>query len=59
MAERRLTETLRGDVPAALRHLDRAQSIIGAHGAQLGTLHQDRVERTRSSPTSRSRTDRS
>ncbi|MFI5682955.1 CHAT domain-containing protein [Streptomyces sp. NPDC051636] len=39
-----MMETLRGDVPAALRHLDRAQSIIGAHGAQLGTLHQDRTE---------------
>ncbi|MEV6008658.1 CHAT domain-containing protein [Streptomyces sp. NPDC051976] len=37
-------ETLRGDVPAALRHLDRAERIIGAHGAQLGTLHQDRAE---------------
>jgi CHAT domain-containing protein/tetratricopeptide (TPR) repeat protein len=39
-----LMETLRGDVPAALRHLDRAESIIGARGAQLGTLHQDRAE---------------
>jgi tetratricopeptide (TPR) repeat protein len=39
-----LMETLRGDVPAALRHLDRAERIIGAHGAQLGTLHQDRAE---------------
>jgi tetratricopeptide (TPR) repeat protein len=39
-----LMETLRGDVPAALRHLDRAEEIIAAHGAQLGTLHQDRAE---------------
>ncbi|MFI5906301.1 CHAT domain-containing protein [Dactylosporangium sp. NPDC051541] len=39
-----LMETLRGDVPAALRDLDRAERIIGAHGAQLGTLHQDRAE---------------
>lgn len=39
-----LMETLRGDVPAALRHLDRAERIIGAYGAQLGTLHQDRAE---------------
>jgi tetratricopeptide (TPR) repeat protein len=37
-------ETLRGDVPAALAHLDRAERIIAAHGAQLGTLHQDRAE---------------
>ncbi|WP_248960011.1 CHAT domain-containing protein [Sphaerisporangium perillae] len=39
-----LMETLRGDVPAALRHLDRAEHIIGSYGAQLGTLHQDRAE---------------
>jgi tetratricopeptide (TPR) repeat protein len=39
-----LMETLRGDVPAALRHLDRAESIIAEHGAQLGTLYQDRAE---------------
>jgi tetratricopeptide (TPR) repeat protein len=39
-----LMESLRGDVPAALRHLDRAERIIGARGAQLGTLHQDRAE---------------
>ncbi|WP_236790944.1 CHAT domain-containing tetratricopeptide repeat protein [Amycolatopsis sp. GM8] len=39
-----LMETLRGDVPAALRHLGRAEEIIAAHGAQLGTLHQDRAE---------------
>ncbi|GAA3611998.1 CHAT domain-containing protein [Microlunatus ginsengisoli] len=37
-------DTLRGDVPAALRQLDRAEAIIGAHGAQLGTLHQDRAQ---------------
>ncbi|MGN9812833.1 CHAT domain-containing protein [Micromonospora sp. BQ11] len=39
-----MMETLRGDVPAALRHLDRAERIIAAHGAQLGTLYQDRAE---------------
>jgi tetratricopeptide (TPR) repeat protein len=39
-----LMETLRADVPAGLSHLDRAERIIGAHGAQLGTLYQDRTE---------------
>jgi len=39
-----LMESIRGDVPAALAHLDRAEQIIAAHGAQLGTLHQDRAE---------------
>jgi tetratricopeptide (TPR) repeat protein len=37
-------ESLRGDVPAALAHFDRAEQIIAAHGAQLGTLYQDRSE---------------
>jgi tetratricopeptide (TPR) repeat protein len=37
-------ETFRGDIPAALAHLDRAEQIITAHGAQLGTLYQDRAE---------------
>jgi tetratricopeptide (TPR) repeat protein len=36
--------TLRGDVPAALAHFDRAERITAAHGAQLGTIHQDRGE---------------
>ncbi|MGD9527931.1 MAG: CHAT domain-containing protein [Pseudonocardia sp.] len=39
-----LMETARGDVPAALAHFDRAEQIIGAHGAQLGTGHQCRSE---------------
>ena len=37
-------ESLYGDVPAALAHLARAEKIVAAHGAQLGTLHQDRAE---------------
>ncbi|MDX3187344.1 CHAT domain-containing protein [Streptomyces sp. MN03-5084-2B] len=37
-------ETFRGDVPAALGHLDRAERIISAHGAQLGWVHRHRAE---------------
>lgn len=35
---------LRGDVPAALDYLQRAERRIRAHGAQLGRLLQDRAE---------------
>jgi tetratricopeptide (TPR) repeat protein len=37
-------ETLRGDVPAALAHLDRAEQIIGALGGQLGPVFTDKSE---------------
>ncbi|HVK23956.1 MAG TPA: CHAT domain-containing protein [Actinokineospora sp.] len=37
-------ETMRGDVPAALAHLDRAEAAIGAHGGQLGPVFSDRAE---------------
>jgi tetratricopeptide (TPR) repeat protein len=37
-------ETLRGDVPAALGHLTRAEETIGAHGGQLGPVFLDRSE---------------
>jgi tetratricopeptide (TPR) repeat protein len=37
-------ETLRGDVPAALAHLDRAEQIIGALGGQLGPVYTDQCE---------------
>ncbi|GAB3438949.1 CHAT domain-containing protein [Actinophytocola sediminis] len=37
-------ETLRGDVPAALAHLDRAEQIIGALGGQLGPVYSDQCE---------------
>src|SRR6266545_2709889 len=35
-------ETLRGDVPAALAHLDRAEQIIGTHGGQVAPVRYDR-----------------
>ena len=41
---RALMLTVSGDVPAALAELDRAEAIIGRHGAQLGTLYQDRAQ---------------
>ncbi|MGW5722018.1 CHAT domain-containing protein [Amycolatopsis sp. NPDC003865] len=37
-------ESQRGDVPAALACLDRAEEIIGAHGGQLAPVLQDRAE---------------
>ncbi|WIV61802.1 CHAT domain-containing protein [Amycolatopsis nalaikhensis] len=37
-------EAFRGDVPAALGHLDRAERIISEHGAQLGWVHRHRAE---------------
>ncbi len=37
-------EGRRGDVPAALAHLDRAEEIIGRHGGQLAPVLQDRAE---------------
>lgn len=37
-------ETLRGDVPAALDCLRRAEAEIGAHGGQLGPVFLDRSE---------------
>jgi tetratricopeptide (TPR) repeat protein len=37
-------ETLRGDVPAALAQLDRAERAIGAEGGQLGPVFMDRGE---------------
>jgi tetratricopeptide (TPR) repeat protein len=37
-------ETLRGNVPAALDHLARAERMIGARGGQLGPLFLDRCE---------------
>jgi tetratricopeptide (TPR) repeat protein len=37
-------ETLRGDVPAALGHLTRAEETIGAQGGQLGPVFLDRSE---------------
>ncbi|GGU27771.1 CHAT domain-containing protein [Lentzea flava] len=37
-------EGRRGDVPAALAHLDRAEEIIGLHGGQLAPVLQDRAE---------------
>jgi tetratricopeptide (TPR) repeat protein len=37
-------ETLRGDVPAALGHLTRAEKTIDAHGGQLGPVFLDRSE---------------
>ncbi|MGH3931536.1 MAG: hypothetical protein ACRDTF_16375, partial [Pseudonocardiaceae bacterium] len=37
-------ETLRGDVPAALAHFERAERISSANGGQLGTIYQDRAE---------------
>jgi tetratricopeptide (TPR) repeat protein len=36
------TEILRGDVPAALAHLDRAERIVVAHHGQLAPVLQDR-----------------
>jgi tetratricopeptide (TPR) repeat protein len=35
-------ETLRGDVPAALAHLDRAEQTIAANGGQVAPVHYDR-----------------
>jgi tetratricopeptide (TPR) repeat protein len=35
-------ETLRGDVPAAMAHLDRAAEIISQHGGQVAFVQQDR-----------------
>lgn len=35
-------ETLRGDVPAAMAHLDRAAKTIGEHGGQAAFVLQDR-----------------
>jgi tetratricopeptide (TPR) repeat protein len=43
-ANRGFFESLRGDVPAALTHFERAERITTAHGAQVGTIHQDRSE---------------
>ncbi|NKE59694.1 tetratricopeptide repeat protein [Lentzea sp. PSKA42] len=37
-------ESRRGDVPAALAHLDRAERIIAQHGGQLAPVLQDRAE---------------
>ncbi len=37
-------ETLRGDVPAALAHLGRAERIIGELGGQLGPVYSDQAE---------------
>ncbi|MEV6236070.1 CHAT domain-containing tetratricopeptide repeat protein [Lentzea sp. NPDC051838] len=37
-------ESRRGDVPAALAHLDRAEEIIARHGGQLAPVLQDRAE---------------
>jgi tetratricopeptide (TPR) repeat protein len=37
-------ETLRGNVPAALAHLECAEREIGAHGGQLGPVFMDRGE---------------
>ncbi|MEU8639185.1 CHAT domain-containing protein [Amycolatopsis sp. NPDC048633] len=37
-------ESQRGDVPAALAWLGRAEEIIGAHGGQLAPVLQDRAE---------------
>jgi tetratricopeptide (TPR) repeat protein len=37
-------ETLRGNVPAALEQLDRAERAIGEHGGQLGPVFLDRCE---------------
>lgn len=37
-------ETLRGDVPAALAHLDQAERSIGELGGQLGPVFSDRAE---------------
>ncbi|SES33839.1 CHAT domain-containing protein [Lentzea xinjiangensis] len=37
-------ESQRGDVPAALAHLDRAEEIIGRHGGQLAPVLRDRAE---------------
>lgn len=37
-------ETMRGDVPAALAYLARAEAVIGAHGGQLGPVFSDRAE---------------
>ena len=39
-----LVETLRGDVPAALTQLDRAERIMIEHGIQLGPILLDRGE---------------
>jgi tetratricopeptide (TPR) repeat protein len=35
-------QTLRGDVPAALSHLDRAERSLVAHGGQVAPVHYDR-----------------
>ncbi|WP_196425939.1 CHAT domain-containing protein [Amycolatopsis camponoti] len=37
-------ETMRGDVPAALAHLSRAEDAIGALGGQLGPVFSDQAE---------------
>ncbi|OHV65025.1 hypothetical protein BCD48_36730 [Pseudofrankia sp. BMG5.36] len=37
-------EIMRGDVPAALAHLERAEQIIGEHRGQLGPVFADRSE---------------
>ncbi|WP_328607710.1 CHAT domain-containing protein [Amycolatopsis sp. NBC_00345] len=39
-----LVETLRGDIPAALAQLGRAERIIAEHGAQLGWVQRHRAE---------------
>jgi len=39
-----LVEALRGDVPAALAHFDRAERIQRDHGIQLGPIWHDRSE---------------
>lgn len=37
-------ETLRGNVPAALAHLARAERTISAHGGRLGEVYRDRAD---------------
>jgi len=39
-----LLDGLRGDVPAALAHLERAERVIAAQGGKLGMVHRDRAE---------------
>ena len=39
-----IVQRYRGDVPAALAQLDRAERLIAANGGQLGTVHRDRAE---------------
>jgi tetratricopeptide (TPR) repeat protein len=39
-----VVEWLRGDVPAALSHLERAERLIEEHGGLLGNIHRDRAE---------------